>query len=213
MANNYSVTSLTLHPKNKDLPLILGRLAKSILQLFMGGHCGDDSSLYVVDQDENGYQSDNSVFEMLVDEFELDDSNCIVFSDLVPQLTSKLSPKTLYSLMRLIGDVRVDSEDCVEIEELLACCFYEANTNFGSFYSETGYWCSKTRHGEFGGAGAFYSIEFDTITYSGQLAYLGNKPIDVAVTEYVLNQVTQLLSSIKDTSLRSSVIQQLHNLS
>ena len=64
----------------------------------------------------------------------------------------------------------------------------------------------------FGGSGAFYSAEFDVIVYSGQLADLGNTPIDISVPDYVLNQVTKLLLNIKDVSLRNSVVQQLHNL-
>lgn len=65
---------------------------------------------------------------------------------------------------------------------------------------------------EFGGSGAFYSAKFDAIVYSGQLADLGNKPMDVAVPDYILEQITKLLNNIKDESLRASTVQQLHNL-
>lgn len=212
MANNYSVTSLTLYPKNKELPLKLGKLGKSILQLFTGDYSEETSPFHVIDEDENGSQDYGSVFETLIEWFELDDSECATFGDLAPQLASQLDPETLSSLMVLVDDIRLDDDSYVGIHELLACCFHEPDSNFGSFYSETGSWCSKPRHGEFGGSGAFYSAEFDAIAYSGQLADLGNKPVDVAVSDYVLEQVTKLLLNIKDTSLRNSVVQQLHNL-
>lgn len=212
MANNYSVTSLTLYPKNKELPLKIGKLGRNIIHIFTGDYSEETFPLHVIDGDENGSHSYDSVFATFIEWFELDDSECTTFGDLAPQLASKLDPETLSNLMVLVDDIRLDDDSYVGVHELLACCFHEPDSNFGSFYSETGSWCSKPRHGEFGGSGAFYSTEFDAIVYSGQLADLGNTPIDISVPDYVLNQVTKLLLNIKDVSLRNSVVQQLHNL-
>jgi len=213
MANNYSVTSLTLYPKNKELPLKLGKLGTYILQIFAGNYSKETSPTYVIDEDGLGSQDYSAVFEALIEWFELDDSECSLFEDLAPQLSAHLDPTTLTSLMALVGTIPLFDDSCTDIHELLACCFHEPDSNFGSFYSETGCWCSKPRHGEFGGSGAFYSAKFDAIVYSGQLADLGNKPMDVAVPDYILEQVTKLLLSIKDESLRTSVVKQLRNLS
>jgi len=212
MANNYSVTSLTLYPKNKELPLKLGKLGRNILHIFTGDYSEEIFPLHVIDEDENGSHSYDSVFATLIEWFELDDSECITFGDLAPQLAPILDVETLSSLMVLVDSIRLDDDSYVGIHELLACCFHEPDSNFGSFYSETGSWCSKPRHGEFGGLGTFYSAEFDAVVYSGQLSELGNKPIAEAVPDYILTQVSALLAHIKDASLRNSVVQQLHNL-
>lgn len=212
MANNYSVTSLTLYPKNKEMPLKLGKLGRNIIHIFTGDYSEETSPLQVIDEDENGSHSYDLVCTNLIEWFELDDSECTTFGDLAPQLAPILDVETLSSLMVLVDSIRLDDDSYVGIHELLACCFHEPDSNFGSFYSETGSWCSKPRHGEFGGLGTFYSAEFDAVVYSGQLSELGNKPIAEAVPDYILTQVSALLAHIKDASLRNSVVQQLHNL-
>ena len=213
MANNYSVTSLTLYPKNKELPLKLGKLGRNILHIFTGDYSSKETSpLHVIDEDDTGSHSYESVFETLIEWFELDDSECTTFGDLAPQLAPILDVETLSSLMVLVDSIRLDDDSYVDMQELLACCFHEPDSNFGSFYSETGSWCSKPRHGESGGLGAFYSAEFDAVVYSGQLSGLGNKPIAEVVPDYILTQVSSLLAHIKDESLRTSVIHQLQNL-
>lgn len=212
MANNYSVTSLTLYPKNKELPLKLGKLGKNILHIFTGDYSRETFHLHVIDEDDMGSHSHESVFTTLIEWFELDDSECSLFEDLAPQLSTQLDPKTLTNLMGLVGATPLSDDNYADMQELLACCFHEPDSNFGSFYSETGSWCSKPRHGEFGGLGAFYSAEFDAVVYSGQLSDLGNKPIAEAVPDYILTQVSALLAHIKDESLRTSVIRQLQNL-
>ena len=212
MANNYSVTSLTLYPKNKEMPLKLGKLGRNIIHIFTGDYSEETSPLQVIDEDENGPHSYDLVCTNLIEWFELDDSECTTFGDLAPQLAPILDVETLSSLMVLVDSIRLDDDSYVGIHELLACCFHEPDSNFGSFYSETGSWCSKPRHGEFGGLGTFYSAEFDAVVYSGQLSELGNKPIAEAVPDYILTQVSALLAHIKDASLRNSVVQQLHNL-
>lgn len=212
MANNYSVTSLTLYPKNKELPLKLGKLGRNILHIFTGEYSKETFHLHVIDEDDTGSHSYESVFATLIEWFELDDSECSLFEDLTSQLSTQLDAKTLTNLMGLVGATPLSDDNYTDMQELLACCFHEPDSNFGSFYSETGSWCSKPRHGEFGGLGAFYSAEFDAVVYSGQLSELGNKPIAEAVPDYILTQVSALLAHIKDESLRTSVIRQLQNL-
>lgn len=212
MANNYSVTSLTLYPKNKELPLKLGKLGRNILHIFTGEYSKETFPLHVIDEDDTGSHSYESVFSILIERFKLDDSECCLIGDLTSQLATQLDYQTLTNLMDLVGAISLSDDNYVDMQELLACCFHEPDSNFGSFYSETGSWCSKPRHGEFGGLGAFYSAEFDTVAYSGQLSELGNKPIAEAVPGYILTQVSALLAHIKDESLRTSVIRQLQNL-
>lgn len=209
MANNYSVTSFTLMPKDLTKPLKLGKLAQTLIHLFTGTYPEETVNEFTTDIDEYGFRTLEGVFTTLIEDYSLDDTNCFNFNDLLPQLTPYFNKETLGKLDHELSSIKLDSDESISLEDLLPICFAEEGANFGSFYSETGYWCSKQRHGEFGGHSNFVSEHFRHSTNTGQLAYLGMYEASDHVPKYVVKQTLFMLNGIHDAELKQQTVKQL----
>lgn len=209
MANTYSVTSFTLMPKDLTKPLKLGKLAQTLIRLFTGTYLEETVNEFTTDIDEYGLRTLEGVFTSLIDDYELEDTNCFNFNDLLPQLTPHFNKETLGKLDHKLSSIKLDSNESISLGDLLPICFAEEGANFGSFYSETGYWCSKQRHGEFGGFSTFVSEVFRHSTSTGELAYLGMYEASDHVPKYVVKQTVFMLNGIHDAELKQETVKQL----
>lgn len=209
MANNYSVTSFTLMPKDITKPIKLGELAQTFIHLFTGIYPTEDTNEFITDSDEYGYRTLESLFTTLIEEYSLNAADCFNFNDLLPQLTPYFNKETLGKLEHELSSIKLDSDESISLEDLLPICFAEENSNFGSFYSETGHWCSKQRHGEFGGHSNFVSEYFRHSINTGELAYLGMSEVSNYVPKYVIKQTKIMLNGIHHPELKQETVKQL----
>jgi len=209
MANNYSITSFTLYPKELTKPFKLGKLGQTLIHLFTGEYPSENLTTLTTDIDEYGFRTLEDVFTTLIEDYSLDDTNCFNFNGLLPQLTPYFNKETLGELDRTFSSVKIDSDESVALEDLLHLCFEEEDSNFGSFYSETGYWCSKPRHGEFGGYSHFVSDDFRQTKGTGELAYLGSSLPEDYIPKYIQKQTLTMLQGIKNKHLQQEIAKQL----
>lgn len=216
MANNYSVSSFTLMSKPGVDPTV-GKIAKVILQTSCLDY-KDGDSLLVVDIEQHGSLSSDIIFEAIAESEGLELSTLPLVKDLLSALLSKgaIKPVTHYKLSEYLGSLShtEDSYDWLSLGDLLACLFDEDGCNLTSVYEEYGYYCDKSRHGNFGGGSGVWTRDFITSVNSTShydIAYrLSHEQFTLeTLVAYFETEVNQLLSGIKDPNDRSLVKEQL----
>lgn len=210
MANNYSVTSFTLYPKDKNASLVLGDLAQFLIQLFTGESPDVDCAEFITTDDS--YVTCERFFEALAEYFDLNLEGLFNFNELIPQLIEHFNEPLVAKLDSFLSSIKLDSDDILSLEDLLELGFYEEKTNLGSYLAETGYWCSKNRHGEFGGGAIYVSENFTTTTFTKSLGSLTYGVEEDKIPNYVTKQVEGLVGNIHDKELREKTVKALINL-
>lgn len=193
MANNYYTTSYILHVKDKTKPFKLGDLAQAFISLYTS-----DTDQEIVLEDSESIKTYEALFEHLTDSLGLETEKCFRFGDLLPQLQDKLNLETLAKFGAELSNIKADSLDDIYLEDLLHICFEEDNSNFGSFFAETAYWCDKPRYGEFGGYSVYTDGSCILRNSSSSLSNVTPNTVCGHIQKTVFNQI----HSINNTELR-----------
>ena len=203
MAQSYFTSSYTLKAKDPTKPFKLGVLAETFISLYTS-----DIDKEIVLTDDEMPKTYESLFEHLTESLNLNTENCFKFSDLLSQLESKLNKETLGEFDAELSSKKIDSFDEVYLEDLLHICFHEDNSNFGSFFMETGFWCSKPRHGEFGGYSLYADSKGMIRTSSSSLANIEPN----TVCNYIQTIVSNLVHGTNNTASRKQVATSIYEV-
>lgn len=152
MADNYETTSITLHFTGDELAL--GPIGNAIIScLFNEGWFEAKDGLGAYDYDSSGI----NIFESLVETFELPEDLEVTHLSEVLAAVKEARPELVSDKMMKAAEVwwTEGVDEIVSGEAVLSVLLEEPGTNLIAFTKESGWSCSKRRHGEFGGHGYF----------------------------------------------------------
>lgn len=215
MANNYSVSSLTFFPKDSEKPLKFSPAARCLIATQVCHTYVEDESEVVTDT-SSGMGTD-----------------CLnqILTDLADNAQVELHPtETVGGLFKKLIDIRYIDEDVgtklaewlgtdtfiednwesVNLPDMLKFFIHDPDCNYGGCYEETGWYCDRSRHGEFGGGVAVTTEHFNFSSYQNTYPYIVREiigsPGDASVLSKVIHiQLRIMLQGIKDPDLRSKV--------
>jgi len=216
MANNYSVSSFTLFSPTAVEP-VLGRLAQVIVEATCLQYEKGDV-LLVVDTEQYGSLNSDHLFTAIAEHAEIELSTYPLIKDFLSALKERcvINQITFDKLSEYLGSFTFteDDYDPLSLGDLLYCLLWEEGCTINAIYEEFGYYCDKSRHGNFGGGSAVWTKDFITSQNSSlgydiaqKLSYLMDTT--QTITNFIASEVTHLLSGIRDPQERSLVKQQL----
>ena len=215
MANNYSVSSLTFFPKDVNSPLKFSAAARSLIRTQVCHEYTEDEAEVVTDTGSgSGTDCLNQILANLAEDaqVELQETETVggLFKKLIgiKYINSEVGEK----LSEWMGkDTFIeDCWDSVNLPDMLKFFIHDPECNYGGCYEETGWYCDKNRHGEFGGGVAITSEHFNFSSYPAMYSDIMYKmvafPGDATVlANIVKSNLRTILHGIKDPSLRSTV--------
>lgn len=215
MANNYSVSSMTFFPKDSDKPLKFSAAARSLIRTQVCHEYTEDEAEVVTDNGSgSGTDCLNQILTNLAEDAQV---------ELHPTETVGGLFKKLIGIKYIDEDVGTklsewmgkdtfieDCWDSLNLPDMLKFFIHDPDCNYVGCYEETGWYCDRSRHGEFGGGVSITSEHFNFSSYPAMYSDIMYKmvafPGDATVLANIINSNLHiLLHGIKDPVLRSTV--------
>lgn len=215
MANNYSVSSLTFFPKDLSKPLKFSAAARSLIRTQVCHEYTEDEAEVVTDTGSgSGTDCLNQILANLAEDAQVELQETETVGGLFKKLIGikYIDEDVCTKLSEWMGkDTFIeDCWDSLNLPDMLKFFIHDPECNYGGCYEETGWYCDKNRHGEFGGGVAITSEHFNFSSYPAMYNDVMYKvtqfPGDATVlASIIIGHLRTELQGIKDPVLRGRV--------
>lgn len=216
MANNYTVSSLTFFPKDLDKKVKFSPAARCLISTqICHDYDFDDEECVVIDMGSGtGTDCLDRVLTDLAEDAHIElhptttVGNLFDYLEVVKYIDAEVAKNLSVWLGR---DILIeDNYDSVNLPDMLKFFIHDPECNYGGCYEETGWYCDRSRHGEFGGGVGITSEHFNFSSYPAMYSDVMYKvtqfPGDATVLASIITgHLRTELHGIKDPVLRGKV--------
>lgn len=208
MANNHSVTSVTLRAKSGD-PAVFGVLGTALIEMTLS--YGDN--WFQIEKGVGTFEympETTDVIEAIAEVHE--DVNWEVVSTLHEALQAiKAKDDSLVSEGMLAATIGLERAAEVDFFTLIEICRCETGADIEEACVEAGFWCDKNRYDEFGGHGYYWSPAVTVGVYSHDAQQTGQS-IKAALEADNLAEVAAIIMRRNVAPLVNSMPEALRQL-